>query len=475
MKRTLAVLTLFSLCALAPLGAQEPREFCTGDNCLAETLEVRFGTEAAGAPNVLEGVNNGDTIDAIVAINNSTDEIKGWSFGVAHDTAVLAVVDGSVTVDGLDLPAEFFPPVNTAAVGDPSPGIVSAFVAAILPPPGDKLQIADNIGLVKMQYTVIAPIPEGGTKLEFVNSLVPNPGAPATAVNFTVGTTTNVPANVIDGVIMGEVIVGDSCEVEGSDWAFYFGPAASADAYTIDSDTFVISMRNATDALGFSMGVQVSGADFTFENEVVGTDADRLIELIITDGEGASQTPSTNAATSTRAPDANNIEEVTIGASLSAIANESDSFLAVDTNPGVGGPGFTAGYVVDVSGTGAVIPATADTVECPVHEILVVKLTDVIDPPGTDFSRGDCNGDGKINVTDGVVCAQNIFLNNLVFFDCDDMLDANDDETLDAADPIMILEWIFLNGPALPDPFRTCAEDPEGDTLDCAVSNCAAP
>ncbi len=468
MKRFFAFLALVSLVASAPLSAQE-RGFCEGDTCLDETLEVRFGTEAAGAPNMIQDVKMGDTVNALVALNNSTADIKGWSFGLKHDPAVLAVSE--VTLDGLTLPDDFFKEAKPA-VGDPAPGIVVAFVANIISQAS--LRVENDIALVKITYDVIAAIPAEGTKLEFVNDLVPSNGAPPTAVNFTVGTATRTPARVHDGVIMGEAVVVEECAVEGSDWAFYFGSAATADDYSITEASFPISMRNMTDSLGFSMGVQRQGAAFTFENEVVGTDEDRKIELIITDGAGTSQTPSTNAANSTLAADANNIKEVALGSSLAAIGNEGDSFLAVDITPGVGGPGFTAGYVVDVSGTGAVIPATADVPDCPVHEILVVTLDSEIIVPGTKFSRGDCNGDGKINVTDGVVCAQNIFLNNLEFFDCDDMLDANDDETLDAADPIMILEWIFLNGPALPDPFRTCAEDPAGDGLDCAVSNCEA-
>ena len=190
-----------------------------------------------------------------------------------------------------------------------------------------------------------------------------------------------------------------------------------------------------------------------------------------------------SSATSARRPSqrsktaaANNIQSVSLGADLAAIGEPGDSFLAVDLNPGVGGPGFTAGFVVDVSGTGAVIPATGDRASdeepCPLHEILVVELGDT--PPQTLFSRGDANADGKVNITDAVVSAQNIFLQSLIFIDCDDALDANNDEMLDAADPIMILEWIFLDGPFLEAPFRTCGAGDEaaGDGLDCATSNC---
>ena len=91
------------------------------------------------------------------------------------------------------------------------------------------------------------------------------------------------------------------------------------------------------------------------------------------------------------------------------------------------------------------------------------------DGPEEDaFDRGDCNGDGRLNVTDGAICAQNIFFNRIVFFDCDEMLDANNDDQLDMSDPVMILTWVFLTGADLPAPFQTCGTDP-GDSLGCTT------
>ena len=91
----------------------------------------------------------------------------------------------------------------------------------------------------------------------------------------------------------------------------------------------------------------------------------------------------------------------------------------------------------------------------------------------TKFNRGDCNGDGRLNVTDAVIDARNIFTNSLIKFDCKDMLDANNDGRLDASDPIAILAWLFQKGPALPDPFRACGVDTgAADQLDCKQANC---
>ena len=103
------------------------------------------------------------------------------------------------------------------------------------------------------------------------------------------------------------------------------------------------------------------------------------------------------------------------------------------------------------------------------NEILIVDLK-VSDDRG--FSRGDANGDGKINIVDGVLLAENIFLSKYVFFDCKDMLDVDDDGRLDVAGPVYLLTYIFLHGPAPAAPFKACDADATPDVLGCNQNNC---
>ncbi len=461
---SLVVLSVFA----APVARGQERPFCTGDTCAVETFRVVFSEPdavTADSPSKIEGVTVGQEISVCVAVDNKTENVAGWSMGLAHNTDDLELLE--VTIEGLDLPTEFFS-VTTQAVGDPAPGFVVAYVTELRATPPNvpaRLPVADNICLVRAKYKVLREI-VGCTKLEFVNDLVPTPGSPPTAVNMTIQQQSRPPASVIDGQICG-----GAAPVECVDYGYYFGPTAATDPYVITGDSFAISMRNKTSSLGFSLAVQITGDDFKLVSEVVGTDEDRKIELIITDDNGDSQDPSTglvvgNAATAAR-PD-KSIGKIDRGAALAG--TENDSFLAVDLDPGVGGPGFTIGFVADISGVVNVIDPTLDGDPCPVNEILIVTFG--VGPVEKKFSRGDCNGDDKINITDAVLCAQNIFLNKLIKFDCDDMLDANDDGKLDTADPIAILEWVFLNGSNLSAPFRTCNTDPTNDTLECAASNC---
>ena len=56
--------------------------------------------------------------------------------------------------------------------------------------------------------------------------------------------------------------------------------------------------------------------------------------------------------------------------------------------------------------------------------------------------------------------------------DCSDAADANDDGSVDLADGITCLNWLFVGGaePSAPGPYE-CGSDPSDDTLDCEVAH----
>jgi hypothetical protein len=65
------------------------------------------------------------------------------------------------------------------------------------------------------------------------------------------------------------------------------------------------------------------------------------------------------------------------------------------------------------------------------------------------FIRGDSNGDGKLTIGDAAVMVQNIFLNELVFRNCSDMLDGDDDGRIGINDAVVLLQRIFLGASPL--------------------------
>ncbi len=251
----------------------------------------------------------------------------------------------------------------------------------------------------------------------------------------------------------------DDCPADA--YALYFGPAATGDAYTAGDNSMPIVGRHAADLLGFQFGVKINGQDLSFSGDLASGEGRPLIELVMTDDQGNSQTPAAGNTGTLASGD-----PITMVERGSAIAGFSDGdFFEVDLNPGVGGPGMTVGYVSDLDGDANKIPATGAE-GCPVSELVVATQGD----GGLPFNRGDADGNGKINVTDGVLIVQGL-VGNLPkrFPGCDDILDANGDGSADLSDAVFLLEYIFISTAAEPPaPFRTCEAGP----ATCQESNC---
>ena len=629
MKSSSFLMAFVGILVCAPVFAGE-RTFCS-DDCSPDMMFVRFGDPANRVSEAELAVGEEFTITVTIDV---VSDIQGFSLGVAHDPTKLQALEANITpnikalnpfFDSASLAigrgAEEVDPLET----DLRFGFVAAAIFPILPAPGVTLEKEQNVPIASCRYRVIEELDtETPITLEFVNDLIPNPGAPPTNVNYTIGALSTPPASVVDGEVRGKG--AGVCD----DYGMYFGSDTSADGTLSVGDNGVF-MRNAQGALGFSAGISVDGTTYTFKDDVLGN-ANDTIQLLITDNNGDEHTPSTNSATGPELTDGTAISSVSRGGAVagfnpgdffgvdlspsvggsgltigyvsdvggsgnvipatgggdpcpvnevlvitivgegvagpcplwgyafgddprvadfqaagnfpitmrnesdalgfsmgvqtnsaggnttytfvddvlgntnttiqniipdnqgreqaaaagntatgadqeiksvtegSAIADFNGGFLAVDLNPSVGGNGFTVGYVADTSGTGDVIPGTG-VADCPTNEILIVGFEDV-GPVEAPFNRGDVTGDGRLNVTDGAIAAQQIFFNGrLGSFDCDEMLDADNNDALDTTDVVMILQWVFLNGADLAAPFMACDNDP-GDQLGCIQSNC---
>ena len=84
------------------------------------------------------------------------------------------------------------------------------------------------------------------------------------------------------------------------------------------------------------------------------------------------------------------------------------------------------------------------------------------------FLRGDCNQDGAVDLGDAL---RNLFVlfGNEEPSSCPDACDANDDEALDVSDTIALLNYLYAQGRAPPEPFTEPGVDPAGDDLECSV------
>jgi len=470
------------------VGAIEESMTCVTDvdpaknTCTNNRMNIRFenGTAEINPVAVDQIIPVKVTIDVVDSgIAGFTSAIAGFTYGVKHDKTYLELVpdatDGTCDYDLGDFTGCNPTTVGTtklieaAALGGWDTTLPTAdrdgFISAIVLSLKKKLElpVGPDYHVCNVKYKVLKNPGEAGTKVFFTDELSP-PGSPATTVNLTINSQSKRPSKVDNGMVIGTGGTVEPCKLT-KDFGFYFGPAATDAAYDIaNAAEMKISLRNkGTKGLGFSFGFKKTDSNIAFDNTLGAP----VIDLVFTKEDGNEVVGMAELAgnTAINAPTAG-IASIEKGAVLPATG---DFF-----GPTIDGTGAwaTVGYVVDVSGSGKTIEATTDPVDaCAQQEIMIVKFGAV----APNFKRGDANGDSKINVTDGVLVAQNIFASKLVKFDCKDMLDVNDDGRLDTGDPVYLLTYIFLKGPKPPTPFDACGPDSataETPVLDCAQPNC---
>ena len=103
-----------------------------------------------------------------------------------------------------------------------------------------------------------------------------------------------------------------------------------------------------------------------------------------------------------------------------------------------------------------------------------VDLDGVPDSCQLNFLRGDGNGDGIVNIADGIFLLQSLFANG-GNSNCMDAADANDDGSVDVSDVISILGYQFNGTNPPPAPYPNCGVDPAGGTSMGCISYTSCP
>ena len=105
----------------------------------------------------------------------------------------------------------------------------------------------------------------------------------------------------------------------------------------------------------------------------------------------------------------------------------------------------------------------------PIARILlatIVVLSPVAAPGGSQFIRGDADGDGTVNIVDPISVLR--YLSGTQSIDCLDAIDANDNGVVNLVDAVYMFHYLFLFGdPPMP-PWPACGGDPSPDSIDCA-------
>jgi hypothetical protein len=130
-----------------------------------------------------------------------------------------------------------------------------------------------------------------------------------------------------------------------------------------------------------------------------------------------------------------------------------------------GGAGFVVGPSGDLNADGQ-----ADFVFSEVGNPEEIARVYVIYGPfaSKDFSRGDSNADGALNIADAIGVLTFLFSGGTPPL-CTDAADADDDGSPTITDPIRVLNYLFLGADPPAPPFPDVGPDPTEDELDCLL------
>jgi hypothetical protein len=103
----------------------------------------------------------------------------------------------------------------------------------------------------------------------------------------------------------------------------------------------------------------------------------------------------------------------------------------------------------------------------PVENCGTVESVEIIN---ASYIRGDANDDQLLNIADGVWMLNELFQNGPANL-CPAAADANSDGGFDASDAVYVFNHQFLNGPPPAAPFPACGPDGVTTTADC-LSGC---
>jgi hypothetical protein len=129
--------------------------------------------------------------------------------------------------------------------------------------------------------------------------------------------------------------------------------------------------------------------------------------------------------------------------------------------------------LVDCLQPGPSTEQTACVLSVDGNSVTPIKIPGKVRIASSCFRRGDCNDDGKFDISDPIGLLDYLFSGGSKHVPCREACNAADDGTLDISDPIRMLARLFTGGDPLPPPYKACGDDPTPETLGCEeYTNC---
>ena len=398
-------------------------------------------SSASGAP--------GSSADIQVLLDNNGDDIQGWSFGVCHDGLALsltAVVDGATTSTVKNGGPPDFNQVNVLAEEGFTVGVVICFTGcAVLPSAtsGNELHVAT--------YELIGAS-DTTTDVDYCSTL----GSPSVDILVVVGGQSILPSTS-SGTI--ELVSGPPpFDFSAGDYSLDYN-GLTGEATVSISPMITENPDNPgfpNDTQGFSMGLShdstVLSLDSVTWNSALGFDPDFANgDMGLADGWTIGVVYSFTGQNTLAFETSTAVLLVDYSTVASGLIDlETPTTTALTWSNDLGSP--PVANIVVVGGS-SLDPSLTDG---------TVTLNPAYAPPDTPFVRGNCNGDDRVDIADGIWILNEMFQGGPAGT-CVEACDANSDDMTDTADAIFVISYRLLSGPMPTAPFPECGIEEGAD------------
>ena len=409
----------------------------------ANAQDASFNAGSGTAP-------EGGTGTLSMTMDNSGQDIAGWSFGVCNDPAVATVNAANSGADTETAKNGSAPDFNQIGVfpEGATQGVVLCFTGCA---------VVSDVSGFEMMTVDYQGVAEGSTSIAFCDSLGSPPVATVIVVNGA-SLAPNQNAGTLDVVGVPDPQYTYSAGSTSANYNPADGNASATVGISIaETDNSGLGAPFPNETQGFSMGLansaEVAPTNVTLD---LGFDADFAEVGIFADGWTAGVVYSFTGGVTATFENATEVISADYETGGSMAGDETGATATLSWSNDLGSPPVSNVMVVG----GASLDAAFEDGAIALNPVVTV-----------DFIRGDANADARVNIADGVWIINELFLGGPAN-PCPISSDSNGDGNMDAGDAIYIFNYRFLDGPMPTAPYPSCGQVGDQTPEDCADSAC---